>query len=81
MTVIAWFNYQIENIKGNRIRPNTIRNTMATRCIEGGICPKTLQVILGHSSVGITMNLQTYVTEDEKTKEVEKIENALKDIE
>ena len=26
MTVTAWFNYWIENIKGDSIRPNTIRN-------------------------------------------------------
>ena len=26
MTVTAWFEYWITNIKGNSIRPNTIRN-------------------------------------------------------
>ncbi len=51
---------------------------MATRCIEGGMRPKTLQVILGHANVGITMNLYVDVTEEEKFKEVEKIESALK---
>ena len=40
--------------------------------------PKTLQVILGHSNVGITMNLYVHVTEDERKKEVQKIEDALK---
>lgn len=40
--------------------------------------PKTLQVILGHSNVGITMNLYVHVTEDERAKEVERIESALK---
>lgn len=39
---------------------------------------KTLQVILGHANVGITMNLYVDVTEEEKFKEVEKIESALK---
>lgn len=39
--------------------------------------PKTLQIILGHSNVGITMNLYVHVTEDEKVKEVERIEKAL----
>lgn len=57
---------------------HTLRHTMATRCIEGGMRPKTLQVILGHSNVGITMNLYVHVTEDEKVKEVERIEHALK---
>jgi len=42
------------------------------------MCPKTLQVILGHANVGITMNLYVDVTEEEKFKEVEKIESALK---
>ncbi len=57
---------------------HTLRHTMATRCIEGGMRPKTLQVILGHSNVGITMNLYVHVTEDERVKEVERIEKALK---
>ena len=47
---------------------------MATRCIEGNMHPKTLQVILGHFNVGITMN---HVTEDEKQKERGIISDAL----
>ena len=62
----------------DRFSMHVLRHTYATRAIEGGIRPKTLQVILGHSNVGITMNLYVHVTEDEKIKEVEKIENALK---
>ena len=62
----------------DRFSMHVLRHTMATRCIEGGMRPKTLQVILGHSNVGITMNLYVHVTEDEKAKEVEKIEKALK---
>ncbi len=57
---------------------HVLRHTMATRCIEGGMHPKTLQVILGYSNVGITMNRYAHVTEDEKFKEVERIESALK---
>ena len=62
----------------DRFSMHVLRHTMATRAIEGGIRPKTLQVILGHSNVGITMNLYVHVTEDEKMKELEKIENTLK---
>lgn len=61
-----------------RFSMHVLRHMMATRCIEGGMRPKTLQVILGHSNVGITMNLYVDVTEEEKFKEVEKIESALK---
>lgn len=35
---------------------------MATRCIEANMRPETLQVILGHSNVGIIMNLYVHVT-------------------
>ena len=61
-----------------RFSMHVLRHTMATRCIEANMRPKTLQVILGHSNVGITMNLYVHVTEEEKVKEVEKIEKALK---
>ena len=36
MTVTAWFNYWIENIKGDSIRPNTIRNLGIVR-VNGGL--------------------------------------------
>ncbi len=36
--------------------------------------PKTLQVILGHSSVNITMNLYCHVTEDTLISEMSKFE-------
>lgn len=61
-----------------RFSMHVLRHTYATRAIEAGMRPKTLQVILGHSNVGITMNLYVHVTEDEKIKEVERIESALK---
>lgn len=56
---------------------HTLRHTFATRCIEAGMKPKTLQMILGHSNIGITMNLYVHVTEEEKVIEVESIEKML----
>lgn len=57
---------------------HVLRHTFATRCIEAGMKPKTLQTILGHSDIGITMNLYIHTTEDEKYKEIDKIAAALK---
>lgn len=45
-----------------------LRHTLATRCIEAGMRPKTLQGILGHTNIGITMNLYVHNTEEEKEK-------------
>ena len=39
--------------------------------------PKTLQKILGHSNISITMNLYVHVTDDEKRKEIDLVAAAL----
>lgn len=57
---------------------HTLRHTYATRCIEAGMKPKTLQKLLGHANIGITMDLYVHVTDEEKAKEVESIEKMLK---
>lgn len=56
---------------------HVLRHTFATRCIEAGMLPKTLQKILGHSNIGITMNLYVHVTEEEKHKEINLVADAL----
>lgn len=55
-----------------------LRHTFATRCIEAGMKPKTLQTILGHSNIGITMNLYVHTTAEQKTKEIDLIADTLK---
>lgn len=60
-----------------RFSMHVLRYTFATRCIEAGMKPKTLQKLLGHSSIQITMNLYVHVTEDEKKKEIELVAEAL----
>lgn len=61
-----------------RFSMHVLRHTFATRCIEGGMMPKTLQKILGHSNIGITMNLYVHITEEEKLKEINLVAEALK---
>ena len=61
-----------------RFSMHVLRHIFATRCIEGGMKPKTLQKILGHSNIGITMNLYVHITEDEKHREIDLVADALK---
>ena len=61
-----------------RISMHILRHTFATRCIEAGMKPKTLQTIMGHSNISITMNLYVHMTDDEKKKEMEMVAEALK---
>ena len=61
-----------------RFSMHVLRHTFATRCIEAGMKPKTLQTILGHSNIGITMNLYVHTTDEQKHKEIDLIAEALK---
>lgn len=54
--------------------PHTFRHTFATRAIESGMNPKTLQRILGHGTLQMTMDLYCHVTEDTLFEEMEKFE-------
>lgn len=70
--------YYCDKMGMKRFSMHTLRHTFATRCIESGMRPKTLQMILGHANIGITMNLYVHVTDEEKIKEVEHVEQKLK---
>lgn len=61
-----------------RISIHNLRHTFATRCIEGGMRPKTLQTILGHKKLETTMDLYVHVTEDSKAQEISLIEEKIK---
>ena len=52
---------------------HSLRATYATRCIAGGMNPKTLQELLGHTSFSMTMDLYGHVLDDTKKEETEKI--------
>lgn len=69
-----------DSVKIERFSIHILRHTFATRCIEGGMKPKTLQKILGHSNIGITMNLYVHTTEEEKQKEMDMVADVLKAI-
>lgn len=56
---------------------HVLRHTFGTRCFEGGMKPKTIQKIMGHSNIGITMNLYVHVTEDEKLREIDLVADTL----
>lgn len=56
---------------------HSLRHTFATRCIENGMQPKTLQKILGHSTINTTMDLYVHVTDEQLFSEIEKMNVAL----
>lgn len=67
-------NIQKEDVRFKHFTPHTFRHTFATRAIENGMQPKTLQHILGHGTLKMTMDLYCHVTEDTLFTEMEKME-------
>lgn len=63
-----------KNLQCEPFSLHSLRHTFATRCIEAGMKPKTLQKILGHANISVTMNLYVHVTEDERNNEMNKFE-------
>lgn len=57
------------------LTPHGLRHTFATNCIKNGMEPKTLQKILGHNSLQMTMDLYCHVRESTLTDEMERIAN------
>ena len=53
---------------------HTFRHTFATRCLESGVKPKTIQSYLGHASLEMTMNLYVHTTDTAKREEIELLE-------
>lgn len=59
------------NIK--RIRFHDLRHTFATRCVTAGIDIKTVSVLLGHSTIDVTLKLYTHVDDSDKLNAINKM--------
>ena len=66
--------YNKEFIPIPHFYPHAFRHTFATRCFEAGIEAKVVQEYLGHSSIAITLDLYTHVTNDKARTEMDKLE-------
>lgn len=60
---------------------HTFRHTFATRCFEAGMDAKVVQNLLGHSSIHMTMDLYTHVTEEKQFADMAKLECLISNIE
>ncbi len=60
------------------ISAHILRHTACTRLTESGIDPKTLQYIMGHSSIAVTMDIYNHVDTARVKNEMEKAEDVIK---
>lgn len=70
---IRYFNRFIADYKLKPITPHGLRHTHASLLFNAGVEPKNISDRLGHSTVQITLDLYTHITEEQRTDTVEKL--------
>lgn len=74
----------IYRVQMPNITPHVCRHTYCSNMAKSGMNPKTLQYLMGHSDIGVTLNTYTHLgLEDavDELKRVEELENARKEME
>lgn len=64
-------------------RPHICRHTYCSNQAKDGMNPKTLQYLMGHSDIGVTMNTYTHLGLDDAKNEMirmEELEQARKEV-
>lgn len=57
------------------ITPHVCRHTFCSNMAKSGMNPKTLQYIMGHSDIGVTLNTYTHLQFDDALEEMKKVCN------
>lgn len=55
-------------------RPHVCRHTYCSNQAKAGMNPKTLQYLMGHSDISVTMNVYTHVNFDDAEEELRRME-------
>lgn len=70
---IPYFKRFVSDHKLKPITPHGLRHTHASLLFSAGVEPKNISDRLGHSTVQITLDLYTHITEEQRTDTVEKL--------
>ncbi|HBI60891.1 MAG TPA: transposase [Lachnospiraceae bacterium] len=55
------------------ITPHVCRHTFCSKMAKAGMNPKTLQYIMGHSDIGVTLNTYTHLQFDDALEEMKEL--------
>lgn len=65
---------EIYKIQMPNITPHVCRHTYCSNMARSGMNPKTLQYLMGHSEIGVTMNTYTHLGLEDATDELRRVE-------
>ena len=73
----------IYKVQMPKVTPHVCRHTYCSNMAKSGMNPKTLQYLMGHSDIAVTLNVYTHVGLEDAEKELQKmqgLENARKEM-
>lgn len=68
---------KIYKVEMPKVTPHVCRHTFCSNMAKSGMNPKTLQYIMGHADISVTLNTYTHVKYEDAQEEVRRIENAV----
>lgn len=63
----------IYKVQMPKVTPHVCRHTFCSNMAKSGMNPKTLQYIMGHSEIGVTLNTYTHLGYEDAEEEMQKI--------
>ena len=66
---------KIYRIQMPKVTPHVCRHTFCSNMAKSGMNPKTLQYIMGHSDISVTLNTYTHVSFDDAKEELRRVAN------
>ncbi len=67
---------KIYRVQMPKVTPHVCRHTYCSNCARAGMNPKTLQYLMGHSDIGVTLNIYTHLRYEDAKKELSRINMA-----
>ena len=64
----------IYRVQMPNITPHVCRHTYYSNMAKSGMNPKTLQYLMGHSDISVTMNVYTHIGFDDAEEELKRME-------
>ena len=65
---------KIYRIQMPKVTPHVCRHTYCSNMAKSGMNPKTLQYLMGHSDISVTMNVYTHIGFDDAEEELKRME-------
>lgn len=65
----------IYKVQMPKVTPHVCRHTFCSNMAKSGMNPKTLQYIMGHSDISVTLNTYTHLTFEDAQEELQRVSN------